>query len=152
MDWNPQAWFAPTSGTLVGMAGRLTGLFSHAPCNPKDFSFCTQTFQRGSWTSYIWLKCKRHFLSHGPQMPSDSFIGFRVFWPSTKKATGEKTAVSFSNLWGLIWQFLEDYQGCSWSLSVETYSTSISTFQKWVGKGWEGRKNKNLFKWIRLRL
>lgn len=120
-------WWA-WQGDWVSLVAGVTGLFSHAPCNPKDFSFCTQTFQRGSWTSYIWLKCKRHFLSHGPQMPSDSFIGFRVFWPSTKKATGEKTAVSFSNLWGLIWQFLEDYQGCSWSLSVETYSASISTF------------------------
>ena len=32
-------------------------------------------------------------------MPYEGFIGSQVIWSSTKKVTGEKNAVSFSNLW-----------------------------------------------------
>lgn len=76
----------------------MTGPLSHSSCSfrisPSAHDLCSRVaglVTIGSVTNDTF--------SHGPQMPYEGFIGSQVIWSSTKKVTGEKNAVSFSNLW-----------------------------------------------------
>ena len=94
-------WYIGGDGRKTGLcwdAGPFTGPFSHSPWSPRTSPFAHElsSMVAGLLTSGSSADGTL-FTYRGPWTPSQGFIGSRVFWPSMKKATGEKNAVSFSN-------------------------------------------------------
>lgn len=118
-------------GTLVGMAGRLGSTemlellgFSHSPCSPR-----TSPFAHGLSIRVIGLLasglCKCPLFPMALGCPLKALLGPRsVSWPSMKKATREKNAVSFSHL---CLEINSAVIGRSWPVSLGAFSKSIFT-------------------------